>query len=349
MTNLTKSSSARARFLRGLLLSVPLLAVTLLFTNLVAGSDGGLSTERQISSQPVQLTLAADPTAVSVGLLVVSVGKLDLQTGSYTVDFYLTLDCNRLCDPSRFEFVNGRATSKDAQDAGDTFRVFRILAALNQNLDLSRYPFDRHKLEIILEDSQADNAELVYKVNEKGTGISPDVLITGWDLDRNWSANVRDIYYPQFDQTYSRYVLTLNISRAPLNAVLKTLFPAFIVALVGLLSLFLGADKAMQRLGMLTAALGSAVILHLNLTQSLPPIGYLTYADGFMLTNYVLLAACLALTVRMVWSIDRLTKELGDEKLAAAELVGTNLLLQRAIPLAWVGMQAVTAFLFLGR
>src|SRR5687768_2067139 len=52
-----------------------------------------------------------DPVRVTVNLEVRNITKLDLTTGSYTVDFYLMFDCDRPCDPSNFELPNGTITN----------------------------------------------------------------------------------------------------------------------------------------------------------------------------------------------------------------------------------------------
>jgi hypothetical protein len=85
----------------------------------------------------------AGPHVVRVGVYVLNVGKLDTSTGAFTVDFYLSFSSDNESDPGAFEFANGRATSVDrsVDEPGEKF--YRIQASLVDNLNLSRYPFDR--------------------------------------------------------------------------------------------------------------------------------------------------------------------------------------------------------------
>src|SRR5438874_10892938 len=73
------------------------------------------------------------PVTVKIGIYVLNVGKFDLQTGTYTVDFYLDMTSvppeADMGDP-RFEFINGRAASIDKLIDKPTERFYRIQANL---------------------------------------------------------------------------------------------------------------------------------------------------------------------------------------------------------------------------
>jgi len=69
---------------------------------------------------------AQAPLTVHVGIYVLSLGKLDTSTGSFTVDFFLTLRCDRPCDNISLEFTNGRATFQEQHRDEPAFKTFRI-------------------------------------------------------------------------------------------------------------------------------------------------------------------------------------------------------------------------------
>ncbi len=107
-----------------------------------------------------------------------------------------------------------------------------------------------------------------------------------------------------YGESFSRYVFSLNIQRVFLSAVIKSLLPVAFMAMVGLLSLLLTPDKVLTRLSMNVSTLLGAVMFHINLTSSIPPVGYLTLADRVMITTYAGLLAvwvssfCVAPTIR---------------------------------------------------
>ncbi len=118
---------------------------------------------------------AVGPVHVKVGVYVLNVGRLDTATGAFTIDFYLAMTCDRACSPGNFEFSNGRATSIDRSVDDPTEKFYRVQASLTSSLNLSRYPFDRHKLIIELEDKDQTDQTLVYEVSLEDTGLDPAV------------------------------------------------------------------------------------------------------------------------------------------------------------------------------
>ena len=234
------------------------------------------------------------PQVVEVGVYVMNVGKFELATGSFTIDFYLTLKSDRAIPDGAFEFMNGRAGSVDAIVNEEKHKEFRVLANLYQNLDLRAYPFDRHKLTVLLENKSRDNTSLVWKVSDVDSGLDPEVTVVGWDLT---GAHGRVDVHDYGDKKFSRFVYEVELRRIVLTSIFKAFLPAFFIVVVGLLSLLMLPDKVIPRLGMATSALLGTVMFHLTVTSQIPPVGYLTFADRFMIASYVVLLGCLISTV----------------------------------------------------
>jgi len=266
---------------------------------------------------------------VKVGVYVLNVGKLDTSTGAFTIDFYLSFSSDEPSSPGNFEFSNGRATSIDKSVDEPTEKFYRIQASLASNLNLSRYPFDHHNLIIELEDKEQTARTQVYQVSLEDSGLDPSVKIAGWAID-GWKADLDEHYYEPYGTTFSRYVFSIQIHRSPLAAILKTILPALVIAIVGLLSLVLSPDKIIPRLTLNTGAFTGAVLFHLNMTSSLPPLGYLTLGDRFMLLNYFALTASLVSTLVALYYVDR--KQTSD-----ADRVHKLALI--LVPSLWVGSQ----------
>lgn len=234
----------------------------------------------------------AEPAKVYVGIYVLNLGKFELATGAYTVDFYLSLRADQPVILDDFEFMNGRAATVDKLIDTPTEKFYRIQANLSQNLDLRRYPFDEHVLTIEIEDKRRTVEDLVYVVDEKACGLDPSVIVVGWRL-AGWEARVVTHDYEIYGETYSRFVFGLRIQRVTLNAVIKSFLPIACMLLVGLLSLLLTPDKVTTRLSLEISTLLGAVMFHVNLTSSIPPVGYLTLADRVMIITYIILALIL--------------------------------------------------------
>ena len=235
---------------------------------------------------------SAEPVNVYVGVYVLNLGKFELATGAYTVDFYLSLRSQEPVEMEDFEFMNGRAATVDKLIDTPTEKFYRIQANLSQNLDLRRYPFDEHLLTIEIEDKRRTVDELVYVVDEQNCGVDPGVIVVGWRL-AGWEAKVLTHNYEIYGETYSRFVFGLRIQRVVLNAVIKSFLPIACMVLVGLLSLLLTPDKVTTRLSLDISILLGAVMFHVNLTASIPPVGYLTLADRVMIVTYIVLVLIL--------------------------------------------------------
>ncbi|MBI2584242.1 MAG: hypothetical protein HYW25_06230 [Candidatus Aenigmarchaeota archaeon] len=250
----------------------------------------------------------ANTQEVMVGIYVLNIGKFDVSSGSYTVDFYLSMRCETACEPDKFEFMNGRAISLDRLIDKPNEKFYRIQAALSQNIDLRSYPFDRHKLSIEVEDKLKAKERLVYAPDAENSGVDPLVTIVGWEL-AGWDAEVIDHNYAEYGETFSRFIFNINIERITLSAILKLFLPVFFIVFVGLLALLLGIDKLPQRLGVNTSTLLAAVFFHINSTSSIPPVGYLTFADKFMIITYIVLITALFSTIMLMRHTEKKEEE----------------------------------------
>ena len=277
--------------------------------------------------------VASDPqdslANVKVGVYVLNLGKLDTSTGSFTIDFYLSLSSDKPVTIDKFEFFNGRATSIDKSVDDPTDKFYRIQASLTDTLNLSRYPFDRHQLTVEIEDKEQTVNSLVYQVSREDSGLDPAVKLAGWDIT-GWDAAVTPHYYAPWQTTFSQYVFSIQIQRSDLAAILKTILPALIIVIVGLLSLVLSPDKIIPRLTLTTGAFTGAVLFHLNMTSSLPPLGYLTLGDRFMIFNYLALSLALVSTLIALYYVDKKRNE-------AAERVHRLALI--TVPVFWVVLE----------
>jgi len=283
---------------------------------------------------------AAGPVRVRVGTYLLNVSRLDTETGTYAMDLYLIMHCDAPCGPSAFEIMNGRATDRVAVDDRPRRKVFRLQAMLSAPMDLRKYPFDTHRLSLIIEDGKIEAAgevgqtieDQVYLVDPGQTGVAASVGVAGWEVDPRWQARTYEFAYAPFGETYSRYEFSVRIRRPVLSALLKVVLPAIFLFTVGLLSLFLLPEKVTERLALATSALVVSVLLHLNVTSTLPPVGYLTFADKFMLGNY----AALVLIILAAVVMTRFSEREEDARMLRVRTISLI-----AIPAVWVVLQAL--------
>ena len=143
-------------------------------------------------------------------------------------------------------------------------------------------------MEIILEDKENTVEDLHYNPVISESGIDESIVFTGWNID-SWSAEKKEHFYPIYNETYSQYVFTINISKIALNSFIKTILPIIFIVLIVLFSFIIDPDKITQRLTMAGSSLIASVMFHVSLTNQIPSTGYLTFADKFMILTYFIL------------------------------------------------------------
>ncbi len=255
---------------------------------------------------------ATPPETIKVGIYLIRAGSLDISTGAIDVDFYIEFTCETACgDKAEFEIINGTTKSKPVllpdptNPNADKEPAYRVAATVFQEVDLKKYPFDSHDVKIVIESSNYDDSAVKYIVNEETTAIDPKVFILGWDFDTKppkASATIVDQYYAAWDLHYTRYVFTTHISKPARAGWLKGLLPAIFITLGSLFALFITTKNIGNRVAIITSALVASVLYHLNFTSRVPPIGYLTFGDNFMIINYIVILISLALTIWIIRS-----------------------------------------------
>ena len=273
---------------------------------------------------------AGAPAEVKVSVYVISLGKYDVATGSFTVDFYLDLQHAAGVDPTGFEFVNGRASSTDLMINTPTEHFYRIQANLVSPVDLKRFPFDHQKMQIILEDKNNTIKKLCYVPLTAESDLDPAVTFIGWNIDR-WSASVREHLYGNWNERYSQYVYEVDISRLAINSFMKTFLPVFFIVLIVLSGFAMGPEQAPTRLGMAGSGLVAAVMFHVSIASQIPPVGYLTFADKFMVLTYLVTLVSFLINVVII-AAQRRQREALVQKIHRATEVSMFIL----VPVAYI-------------
>ena len=269
---------------------------------------------------------------VQVGLYILNLGKFDVSTGAFTADFYLDLKCPEGCEEINFEFMNGRAASIEKVIDEPKEQFYRIQANLNSPVDLKQFPFDTQRMEIILEDKDDTIEEVRFLPLKAESGIDPSIVFTGWNID-GWEAKSRRHFYPIYGETYSQYVFSVDISRIALNSFLKTFLPIFFIVLVVMFSFILDTDKITTRLGMAGSSLVASVMFHVSITNQIPPVGYLTFADKVMVLTYFILLASFIINVAILELLERKRTEFAEKVHRRTEYA-----MFIAVPLLYAGL-----------
>lgn len=252
----------------------------------------------------------AEPQEIKVGLYVLGLGKLDVSSATFTSDFYLQLDSDQPIPDNSFEFMYGQAGSIEKTDDTVTTEIvdgvevkkyekfYRIKAIHNTPIDLRRFPFDNQQLQIVFEDKTRTAEEMVYVPDLEASGLDDAIYFPGWRILK-WGLETPVHEYPVYGETFSQLKYSISIGRVKFNMFLKTFLPVIFLMLIVMASFILDPEKVTTRLAAISSALVASAMFHISIAGQIPAVGYLTFADKFMVLTYLLLLCSFFLSIRV--------------------------------------------------
>lgn len=277
----------------------------------VAHASAATATETTASNP--QVGSSTGPEVVDVGIHLLSVYDLSHGADSYLLDFYLWFRWKGDIDPSKsFEFTNmvdnSAATIERIGEEpevladGSKYQIFRVEGRFVEPSSYTHYPFDRQKLTIILEDSTYASHRLIYKFDERDTGLDQDLTIPGWYLAGLSTISKVKNYNTKFGSdldspTYSRAVFTLSVERPSSAFYWKLMLPLTFIFLAALAALLLPPPDIDSRSALIGGGLLTTVFLQKTYSDLLPDIDYLVLMDKIYIVAYIGIIVALIQTV----------------------------------------------------
>ncbi len=232
------------------------------------------------------------PVKINTSIYVYNIRSFDVTTGQYEVDFYLhflwnpdEVPTNISDQVTSFDLMNGRIDSQKTITSEPGNIWLGVSGTFNKRVDLKDYPVDTQTMTIELENSNLNNTNLIYVADTKESSLDKDVEVLGW-VNRGWEIYTEDHFYPTFDETYTRLIYKMTITRY-ISILFKTVLPAMILLVIGLFAFLIPPTDLFERLGLLIAVVLGSFQHHLAVSGTIPPAPYLTLIDAIMVTNYI--------------------------------------------------------------
>jgi hypothetical protein len=288
--------------------------------------------------EPAKEEPEPEPQSMALVVFLEKLTKFDLGPGIYNGEFYLVFHCEKEpCKPDPHP-TNGKFTAREQEKSGDPLvKIFKVKAELEAVIDLSEFPFDTHVLPLSVEDKNelvtyhfdpALNAAYLKEMGIAST-VSPEAKLAGWTLDKDMRAHVvKQKIGAMVDE---QLVFDIAISRPTMASLFKTLVPVFFMVFVAGFTLLLKPKSAAGRLSAATGGLMTVVMFHLSATSSLPPLGYLTRMDKFMIATYIVYLVNIMFAVAIV----RFDEKKNERRAELAYLIAGGLIPGIAL-LSWV-------------
>jgi hypothetical protein len=262
---------------------------------------------------------APRPEKVTVGAFIHDVQEVDLESGSFVLDFYLWFRWrNPTVDPTdSIEVMNSNGMENTTTSAtggvtgkplypeprimpdGSRYMAYRYQGVFSRKMDLAKFPFDAQDLLVYFEDQDQDTRFLEFVPDATPVAISPTVTIPGYEIgtprltvaQHRYPTNFGDLSAPG-ETEYSRITLELPVTRDVLPYLVKIMLPIMIVILITSLIYVLPGRFEEARTGIGVTAMLTMVALQWSTDSDLPSVEYLTMLDLVYILSmlYILVA-----------------------------------------------------------
>ena len=252
---------------------------------------------------------AADPPApTKIGAFVTSLSDISESQRRFDITFWVWLlspaDIGAV-DPAKTLEITNAATAErqyavTTATPGGRYSQIKFRASVRAPLDVTRFPFHRHTLEVHLEDAERDlrQLELVPDAPPGGRAplaVSQDLDPPDWTIGRLELTVERHVEPTTFgdptqtgDSSYARAVLHIDIARRhSLRILLTLLLGTFMSAVVAFFAVLLPIQQSPPRYTLLSSALFVCIANRLLVDTRLPGGSTLGLLDQMQLLTIV--------------------------------------------------------------
>lgn len=245
---------------------------------------------------------------VKFGVYITNLFDINFAKNEYTVQFWSWFHHNDdEYQPNKsIEIMNAKSFSRDSTNEeivnGINWDTAKIKAKINQEWEVTHFPFDTQKFTIVVEDIDTDAKGLVLIPDIEASRIDPKAIPDGWTL-KNFELNTNvNSYDTAFGDPSSVTNTKQDFSRLSVDVYLQrdgwrlfsTTFIGFFVATALLLIAFLvlsipsavGTVQQQPRITLITGALFSAIGSVYGLSAKLPYTTQFTLADSLEITTF---------------------------------------------------------------
>lgn len=249
------------------------------------------------------------PERIKVGVFITNLFDVDFARQDVEAQFWIWFNHgDPAFDPRKdVEIVNARSADvlgsyRANVGDGKVWDQVKYSTVLDQNWNVANYPFDRQKIRILIESTEADARKIQFDADVEGTKLRRDLTLAGWRIENMKISAANELYETSYgDPTmssmgpsiYPRVTVEVDVKRNGWRLLLSTFIGfGLAIALAGIVltsSAFrrlsdvidIGAQLAVGT-GALFSTIGSGYILQ----SGLPPTTEFSLADAFQLTAF---------------------------------------------------------------
>jgi hypothetical protein len=262
---------------------------------------------------------AAEPAKVIVGTYINKMQEVSFKDSKFTLDFYIWFRWKAVGDLADYkplesmDLMNGRVDAKTGiieKKIGDmNYASARITATIFKTWGLETFPFDRHRINVYVEDSGLFQGQMVFEPDLTNSRLGDEIALPGWVLSgyttetgpKTYKTNYGDTSLPTDAQsTYSRLTFGMDMTRQGFGSAIKLLSTVIFATLVAFVAFGIRPVDVDPRFGLGIGALFAVAASAFVVASTVPDSGLLTVADqvhiismGFIFASVVQSAFCL--------------------------------------------------------
>lgn len=259
------------------------------------------------------------PESCYVGLYITSLSDLNLTAGSFNVEFWAwsvcpTKDLKPLESLEIIDAVSVQRNYDSVVEKSNVNGLFKststvywaqqkIAAKIRHSWDVRNFPFDRHTLRVVLEETLKESREFVYQPDVKHTDYRKEIMLDGWKIrelrvkagDTAYNTTFGDPKLTSAVSHYSRLEVALDIERENRTTFFKVFTGVYTALAIIMLSFLVSISN---RIGLLA---GTSFLILMSMNSAVNSVvgqnSYLTLADKIHIVALVYLVLAIVAAV----------------------------------------------------
>ncbi len=234
-----------------------------------------------------------EPVPVKVGLYIRSFSVFDFVANKFVIDGILWFEFDpaliSLETVNKFSFEKGTLTAKSAPYTkiidDKFFARFDIQFEFSIDLNYTYFPFDDHRMSIILVNRYIPPSEMIFISYESYFSIDQSIEISGWEeegktVKTGYSESRLEKLDPEKVVLHPKTVFSIDYRRSGIRYILLIILPLCIIFFVGLFSFAFDPKKhATMILGLATGTITSLLSYRFVIERITPQVGYFVFSD----------------------------------------------------------------------
>ncbi len=197
---------------------------------------------------------------------------------------------------------------------GSSTLIETIDATAKVQLNIRRFPFDRHRINAVFEVLGFDKDEVVMQVESEANNFSiKQVWVPQWAIT-GISTSVRDraASYAGEEGLSSAFIVSVDVQRESFFVVRLVIFPLVVIVLLSFSVFWMDRSSLGDRISVSFIGILTVIAYQVVVSEDLPQISYITLIHGFLNLSFLTMCATVVINL-VVGALDKWGKqEIGD-------------------------------------